>query len=997
MKKKSPVRFLFLFLVCASLFSVGASRTEILGPLEQTLRDTIQMLQIPAPITEQEYAQLSRKFEAPLSSLGNGQVLDLSMTFLDTEGTQPGINGFSFVSGKAMVQDAALGTYQSCRLTGVVSILDVNSETAKTNLDLVQMAEQGFEKMLAEQGLTSEAAAALEALDLPVRIDEVEYHGSTIQVGSFPVFAEEDASSGRREMAIWRDGDWVFQVALRTHYEGVAPVSTSNFSQRVYYRECPLSFDPGPELDAWYIALHDAAVKNGLIRGGQLPPAIAMPGQVPAVEYPTRADCRLGFVNNPDYPLLFSVHLLDGDKNIEDYTIRMDWKRNAPTMKELSYFNPIGDNHFPEMKTDNAWYAYDGVTRFGLRVNIKYLPVNITEKTPLVLPVDIYGPASADDLMHSRLLARCTLSIPYIGVAYDLRGTVERLKGRDWSTFKQGDPILWETVTEGFPLYTGDNLNLYPGAGVNVAYVDGQRTYTNNFYGKSPTIFYIAHPSSVNREKEIVEYFLGQAGEEGAEALFSTVNKTVGGFASAYFLVGDFLEIVTQGEQAMICLFSEPRVSPVVMSLPDNKFVMFEDEVAEVQPFRGNCTALDLRSQVSAALEPEGWRLRTLEGEPLVYTSEGAENALVFGMEMIPASDGSFQGMALFDVSMLDIWWEEGEPILPELVNVEDVLPLPGVSTEEPTGLAEGEVPSIPDIEPSWMLLAGGVCLGIVVLLVAGLLIWLWSRSSRKAQEVVSESPYAAVPPHITQWEPVPDQQVIVPTANKENRRTCTCLIILLGAGVALVLLIMGAGVLWMRRTNLSPLDAMSQIVSADPPLQEEGTDFLMPTAVFEPINPTQPLPMSAPTFSLELQPIEEATMPSTVDTQASAGTELSMSGFASCLQPCAADGSNQQDSFPEKTTQVYFRHTYENIPAGAEVTRRWSREGWLWVVYHCTWDQGTSGVFETSLREPAGLASGLWEYEVVINNHLVLQELIFIEGNYEYWIPAGFFEGQCK
>ena len=68
------------------------------------------------------------------------------------------------------------------------------------------------------------------------------------------------------------------------------------------------------------------------------------------------------------------------------------------------------------------------------------------------------------------------------------------------------------------------------------------------------------------------------------------------------------------------------------MSLPDNKFVMFEDEVTEVQPFRGNCTAVDLRSQVSASLEPEGWRLRTLEGQPLVYTSDGAENALAVGM-----------------------------------------------------------------------------------------------------------------------------------------------------------------------------------------------------------------------------------------------------------------------------------------------------------------------------------------------------------------------------
>jgi hypothetical protein len=927
--------------------------------------------------------------------MGNGQAQDISMTFLDTIGAQPGFYAFSFISGKVMVQDAALGTYQSCRLKAAVSIIDVNSEIAKTTPDLLLMAEQGFEQMLVAQGLPPEAAAALEAAGLPMRIDRIEYHGSTIQVGSFPVLEEGDSSSGRRGMAIWRDGDWIFQVALQTHYEGAASVSTSNYPQTVYYRECPLSFNSGPELDAWYTALHDAAVKNGLIRGGALPPALSLPGLTQEFDYPKHAECHLGFVNNPNYPLVFSVRLLDGDKDIPDYTIRMDWKRDAPTMKELSYFVPVGNENFSEMKTNHAWYSYDGVTRFGLRVNIKYVPVNITEKTPLELPVEIYGPASADDLVHSRLLARCTLSIPYIGVAYDLRGKVERLKGRDWSKFKPGDPIIWEPVTEGFPLYTGDNLNLYPGAGVNVAYIDGQRTYTNNFYGGSPSMLYIAHPSSVNREKEIVEYFLGQAKEEGYEIFCDTLHKAAGGLASAYFLAGDFFEIVTEGEQAMICLFSEPRLSPVVMSLPDDKFVMFEDEVTEVQPFRANCTAIDLRSQVSAALEPEGWRLRTLEGEPLVYTSEGAENALPVGMEMVPASDGSFQGMAPFDATSLDMWWDEGEPIPPELLNENDILPLPGAITEGLAGSTGVDLPSAPNIEPRWLLLGGGVCLGIVVLLVAGLLIWLWSRSSRKAQDVVAEMPYA-MPPQTASWDSAPIQQAAAPPVDKGNRRTCTCLLVLLGAGVALVILIVVAGVLWMRRTNLSPLDAVSQIVSADLPVQEEGTNSLMPTAVFEPINPTQPQPLTEPTFSLELQPVEEGTLPSPA-AQMSAETVPSMSGFVSCLQPCAVDGSNQRTSFPEKTTEVFFRHTFENIPAGVEVTRRWARDGRPWVVYRCTWDQGASGVFETSLREPAGLASGLWEYEVVVDDHLVLQESIFIEGSYEYWAPAGFFEGKCK
>ncbi len=116
----------------------------------------------------------------------------------------------------------------------------------------------------------------------------------------------------------------------------------------------------------------------------------------------------------------------------------------------------------------------------------------------------------------------------------------------------------------------------------------------------------------------------------------------------------------------------------------------------------------------------------------------------------------------------------------------------------------------------------------------------------------------------------------------------------------------------------------------------------------------------------------------------------LQMFGFEVCLQSC--NGNNAIRSFPENTKKIYVRWNYANIPANASYVRIWTQSGREWVRYECTWPNPSSGTESVTLTEPAGLHSGEWIVKVYINNQLLLNESIFVEGNSTYWDPAGSF-----
>jgi hypothetical protein len=82
----------------------------------------------------------------------------------------------------------------------------------------------------------------------------------------------------------------------------------------------------------------------------------------------------------------------------------------------------------------------------------------------------------------------------------------------------------------------------------------------------------------------------------------------------------------------------------------------------------------------------------------------------------------------------------------------------------------------------------------------------------------------------------------------------------------------------------------------------------------------------------------------------------------------------------------------YENVPSGADYVRTWRYEGQEWVTYRCSWPGPEAGTYAVVLRDPDGLASGTWEVTVMVDDLVVLQEDIFVEGNWQEWEPVGTF-----
>lgn len=112
---------------------------------------------------------------------------------------------------------------------------------------------------------------------------------------------------------------------------------------------------------------------------------------------------------------------------------------------------------------------------------------------------------------------------------------------------------------------------------------------------------------------------------------------------------------------------------------------------------------------------------------------------------------------------------------------------------------------------------------------------------------------------------------------------------------------------------------------------------------------------------------------------------------FQVCSEPC--NGSNHQDTFPQKIESIYVTWNYENIPQGAHYVRTWSLDGREWVRYDCTWNGASSGQEKVNpLAEPRGLASGVWEMVIRVDNEVLLREEITVQGRWDYWNPAGVY-----
>jgi predicted transcriptional regulator len=160
------------------------------------------------------------------------------------------------------------------------------------------------------------------------------------------------------------------------------------------------------------------------------------------------------------------------------------------------------------------------------------------------------------------------------------------------------------------------------------------------------------------------------------------------------------------------------------------------------------------------------------------------------------------------------------------------------------------------------------------------------------------------------------------------------------------------------------------------------------------PIHATQTAEAKATSLSLAtasaFQPSPTAVTPTATFTLTMVPRPL-FSDFIICLEKC--NGFNSVRAFPEKTKAIHAQWNYSNIPPDAVYERTWSLGTEVWVKYSCVWEGPPEGTENISMIEGEGFHSGTWTVTIRVNRELVMQETVFIEGNWDYWYPPGDFD----
>jgi hypothetical protein len=93
---------------------------------------------------------------------------------------------------------------------------------------------------------------------------------------------------------------------------------------------------------------------------------------------------------------------------------------------------------------------------------------------------------------------------------------------------------------------------------------------------------------------------------------------------------------------------------------------------------------------------------------------------------------------------------------------------------------------------------------------------------------------------------------------------------------------------------------------------------------------------------------------------------------------------------FPEKTSEIFVSADYSGMMPDQSYIRAWSFGDQEWIRYNCVWRGPESGTFNFRLWDSGGLRSGVWTMTISIDQAIVAQAKVSIEGTFDYWAPAG-------
>jgi hypothetical protein len=117
---------------------------------------------------------------------------------------------------------------------------------------------------------------------------------------------------------------------------------------------------------------------------------------------------------------------------------------------------------------------------------------------------------------------------------------------------------------------------------------------------------------------------------------------------------------------------------------------------------------------------------------------------------------------------------------------------------------------------------------------------------------------------------------------------------------------------------------------------------------------------------------------------------------FQACIDPCNGQNSSTVFDASVGINEIYIQFDYENFDPGAQYTRSWTNRGDEWIKYTCAWDGPSAGTEMFKLTEPGGLANGVWEVTITVNDTVMI-ESFELTGTWDFWEPVPNPINKCR
>jgi len=526
-----------------------------------------------------------------------------------------------------------------------------------------------------------------------------------------------------KDIIYWTRGDWVFSVDREISIETGGGGA------------CGAEFKPVPSAMEWAETVYRISEQIGMIEGTEQS-AVAQDWV-----YPNTADCIVGI--HPNYPLVLSIKLGYPNKpgRPQTDTVRLEWEGNSNFPLEYQLFQDTPNSNpgfekkdWREVKNNAEWITSNGQIKIPLRFILNRIPNPITPKTPYSGRVNIYGTASLEDKAYSKKLGSCQINLDFVAIAQKIKTYGKTTANGEGKVERYSNQYLppWEKLSGTTRLYQNEVIRIEKATSLEILYIDGTRVQIATEFNQKPFTMTITTNPRGN-DHPLLNYILTEYVENKVEGgikfiITKALPKAAGYLNPAVgfiFLADDVYDVGNYLYQDFTAT-SLNSVARIEKAEDNTKFFQFSSEpVQEMDLSRIKSAAVYIKSFVEVTNNQGAWVIRTIEGNPDVYTADGKMNSLEAGQVLVTNPDATLSTIVEFDPQSIEKWWDAAIENQADEIYDNEFIPLENLTLKElPTeNQSSGENRAKFNIPLLWMVVPGVLCFGAAALvLLVGIL-----------------------------------------------------------------------------------------------------------------------------------------------------------------------------------------------------------------------------------------------------------------------------------